>query len=85
MRALTDCDAFLSEMMRGMREEDALIVTADHGTDPGFLKTSDHTRECVPMLLYGQGIAPRNAGTHSGLDTVARVTHALLSGADLPI
>ena len=81
--ALTVCDAFLSEMIGKMREEDALIVTADHGTDPCFTKTSDHTRECVPMLLFGAGIEPQNMGTVKGLATVSRAVRALLSGTAL--
>ncbi len=68
-----------------MGKEDALIVTPVHGTDPCFAKTSDHTRECVPMLLCGDGIAPRNAGTLAGLCTVSRITRALLYGEALPV
>lgn len=84
-RALTACDAFLSHMIGHMKESDALIVTADHGTDPCFTKSSDHTRECVPMLLYGEGLSPRNAGTMEGLFTVSQITRALLFGEALPI
>ena len=46
-----------------MRDEDILIITADHGCDPGFRGT-DHTREYTPMLMYGKEVrAGVNLGT----------------------
>ncbi|MBP1757566.1 MAG: phosphopentomutase [Firmicutes bacterium] len=49
--------------MDKMRTEDIVMVTADHGCDPGF-KGTDHTREYVPLLAYGQSIQPGvNLGT----------------------
>ena len=38
-----------------MRDEDIVMITADHGCDPGYRGT-DHTRECVPFLAYGKDI-----------------------------
>lgn len=52
--ALTAFDQFLDRFLPGMRDEDLLMITADHGCDPGFLKTTDHTREYVPWLVYGK-------------------------------
>jgi phosphopentomutase len=54
-RASTEFDVQLGQFMEAMRPEDVLIITADHGCDPGFPGT-DHSRECTPMLIYGQGI-----------------------------
>ena len=41
--------------MEQMQEEDLLIINADHGCDPTF-KGTDHTREYIPVLLYGKSI-----------------------------
>lgn len=54
-KALMDFDKRLGEMMEAMREDDLLLVTADHGNDPTF-KGSDHTREKVPLLVYSKSI-----------------------------
>ncbi|MBR5421785.1 MAG: phosphopentomutase [Lachnospiraceae bacterium] len=51
--ALTYFDKKLAEMQKKMRSEDLLIITADHGCDPGYTKTTDHTREYVPFLACG--------------------------------
>ncbi|MDO4475989.1 MAG: phosphopentomutase [Lachnospiraceae bacterium] len=48
-------DEKLGEFLKKMREEDLLIITADHGNDPTF-KGTDHTREMVPMLAYSPGM-----------------------------
>lgn len=62
-QALTDFDKKLPEILAGMREEDVLMITADHGCDPGTSST-DHSREYTPLLLYGNGIpAGKNFGT----------------------
>ncbi|HZJ58194.1 MAG TPA: phosphopentomutase [Clostridia bacterium] len=69
-RALSMLDARIPEIIGALKEDDILIITADHGCDPTFPGT-DHTREYVPLLLYGktlkQGI---NLGTR---DTFADV------------
>ena len=52
-KAATAFDAWLGTFMERMQKEDVLIITADHGCDPGYPGT-DHTRECVPMLIYGE-------------------------------
>lgn len=53
-RALNDFDRQLGILMDKLRDDDLLIITADHGCDPGFTGT-DHTREYVPCLMYGAG------------------------------
>ena len=52
-----------------MKQDDLLIITADHGCDPGYTKTTDHTRECIPMIAYGPGIK-------GGVDLGVRHTYA---------
>jgi phosphopentomutase len=44
-----------------MHSDDLLFITADHGCDPGYRGT-DHTRENVPLLIYGEGVKPINLG-----------------------
>ena len=53
--ALSEFDAWLPCFIEQMRENDALIITADHGCDPCAAGT-DHTREYVPMLIYSQSL-----------------------------
>ena len=51
--ALKDFDNFLPQLTGMMENDDVLIITADHGCDPSFTKHTDHTREYVPLLVYG--------------------------------
>ena len=60
-RALEAFDARLPEVTGRLRRGDLLIVTADHGNDPTWRGT-DHTRERVPVLCAGPGIAPGGVG-----------------------
>lgn len=63
-RATTEFDMQLGTFMEHMREDDVLMITADHGCDPGAPGT-DHTREYVPLLVYGARIRPNtNLGTY---------------------
>ena len=62
-RALAEFDRWLGEtFLPNMKEDDAVIITADHGCDPAFPGT-DHTRECVPLIAYAKDIIPCNRGT----------------------
>ncbi|HEY4388000.1 MAG TPA: phosphopentomutase [Ktedonobacteraceae bacterium] len=56
-RALREVDAWLPELQERMRPGDALFFSADHGVDPTYRGT-DHTRESVPLLAYGQPVRP---------------------------
>ena len=70
-KALSEFDKWLGDFISQLKQDDMLIITADHGCDPAFLKTTDHTRECVPFLMYKKGIKAKNLGTLSGFSTVA--------------
>jgi len=63
-KAVAYFDERLPEIISKMRDDDVLMITADHGCDPGYTKTTDHTREYVPFIMYGKNIAPENLGTH---------------------
>ena len=52
---------YLSKIITVMKDEDMLIITADHGCDPTMPGT-DHSREQVPVLVYGKNIEPKNLG-----------------------
>ena len=71
-RALNELDARLPDLVAAMREDDLLILTADHGCDPTFAATTDHTREYVPLLVYGKRVSPDNLGTLRGFYHVAQ-------------
>ena len=75
--ALTAFDAWLPTFLKGMREGDVLMITADHGCDPGDIST-DHTREMVPLIIVGDGVKPENLGTHLGFDTIGATACKLL-------
>lgn len=62
-KALAYFDEKLPEIMGKMQPEDILMITADHGCDPGYMATTDHTREYTPFIMYGAGITPKNLGT----------------------
>lgn len=78
-KAFTEFDRWLSSFIEKMKPDDALIITADHGCDPGFVGT-DHTREYVPFILYGESITPKNMGTVTGFDYISRCVKNLLIG-----
>ena len=61
-RALEEFDAALPLLLDGLRPDDCLILTADHGNDPTFRGT-DHTRECVPLLVFSGRTPPVDLGT----------------------
>ena len=83
--ATAEFDAWLPEFMACMGPEDVLMITADHGCDPSYTKTTDHTREYVPYLVYGQGVRPGvNLGTRYSFGTIAdTVCQALGVEADV--
>ena len=77
--ALTAFDQRVPELLNALREDDVLMITADHGCDPGTPST-DHSREYIPFLAYGKNIKPINMGTLHGFDRIGRAVEKLLSG-----
>lgn len=74
-KALSYFDEKLPLMLSLLGEEDVLMITADHGCDPSYQKTTDHTREYTPFLMAGPCIAPDNLGTR---DTFADIAATVL-------
>ncbi|MBQ9913342.1 MAG: phosphopentomutase [Clostridia bacterium] len=62
--ALMEFDGWLTDFKKNMRHGDVLFITADHGCDP-TTESTDHSREYVPVLIYGEGIRNVNLGTRS--------------------
>jgi phosphopentomutase len=62
--ALREFDAALPALEAALREEDLLFITADHGNDP-TTTSSDHARECVPLLAAGARVRPVSLGRRS--------------------
>lgn len=75
--ALSSFDAWLPQFIDKMQDEDLLMITADHGCDPGDAGT-DHTREYTPFLCYGKNLVPQNMGTRETFaDIAATITNYL--------
>ena len=75
--ALNAFDSWLGTAMPKLRPDDVLIITADHGCDPTD-ESTDHTREYVPFLMYGENIPEENLGTISGFDYISNTVCRLL-------
>lgn len=69
-RAMSKFDKQLSDIIRKLRNEDILMITADHGCDPGTPST-DHSREYVPLIVYGKSVKPGNYGTFETFGCIA--------------
>src|SRR5215207_7829949 len=71
-KALEHFDTRLPEIESAMREDDVMMITADHGNDPTF-RGSDHTREYAPLLVYGKNArAGVNLGTRDSLADIGQ-------------
>ena len=83
--ALSEFDAWLPGFMEKLAKEDILFITADHGCDPGYAATTDHTREYVPLLVLGKQVRPVNLGTRATFaDLAATVADLLHVRLDTP-
>ena len=69
--ALNEFDIALGDFMKNMREDDVLMLTADHGCDPSTPST-DHSRECVPLIICGNNVKGGNLGTRKGFTCIAK-------------
>jgi phosphopentomutase len=83
-KALEEFDTQFAELETLLRPDDLVFLTADHGNDPAFTQTSDHTREYVPVLVGGPALKkPTNLGIRASFaDLGATVEEAL--GLDPP-
>ncbi len=70
-KGITDFDEWLPTFTERMRDDDMLIITADHGCDPSTPST-DHSREDVPLLIYGKAVKSVNLGTRRGFCDIAK-------------
>lgn len=77
-RALSYFDEKLPEIIAKMKKDDVLMITADHGCDPAYTKTTDHTREYIPFIMYGQEIKPINYGTRETFSDIGATVLKLL-------
>ena len=58
--------------MENMKDDDVLMITADHGCDPGYLCSTDHSREHIPFVMYGKNIKPVNLGTRNSFSDIGK-------------
>jgi len=80
-KALSEFDAWLPAFMGKMGDEDLVMITADHGCDPAYTATTDHTREYVPLMILGKKVKPVNLGTRVGFADIAATVTELLGVA----
>ena len=78
-KALSEFDAWLGTFMEKLGDEDLVMVTADHGCDPAYTATTDHTREYVPLLVLGKQVKPVNLGTRGSFADIAATVTELLN------
>ncbi len=76
--ALSEFDAWLGGFLPKLGDEDIVLSTADHGCDPGYAATTDHTREYVPLLVLGKKVKPVDLGTRKTFADVAVTVAELL-------
>ena len=76
--ALTEFDSWLGGFMEQLGEEDLVMITADHGCDPAYTATTDHTREYVPLLILGKAVKCVNLGTRTSFADIAATVTELL-------
>lgn len=88
--AATEFDRGLGELLKKLRPGDVVMITGDHGCDPGYTKTTDHTREYVPLLVAGPEVKKdNNLGTVLGFGAIGKTictalgVQAQLDGQDL--
>lgn len=74
-KAIAYFDEKLPEIVAKLRDDDILMITADHGCDPGYTVSTDHSREHVFFVMYGKNVEPKNLGTR---DTFADIAATVL-------
>lgn len=76
--ALNEFDRFLPGFLEKLHEDDVVIITADHGCDPAYTATTDHTREYVPLLILGEKVKPKDLEVRKGFHNIAATVAELL-------
>lgn len=78
--AMHEFDDALGIILSKLRDDDLLIITADHGCDPSTAST-DHSRECIPLLIYGDGYrTPCNMSELTGFNNIAGIVLTAIMG-----
>jgi phosphopentomutase len=68
--AYSEFDKWLPDFIAKMGEGDVLMITADHGCDPAT-ESTDHSREHIPLVIYGDKVIPENLGTRKCFGDIA--------------
>ena len=76
--ALSEFDRWLGDFLPKLWQEDVVLITADHGCDPAYTATTDHTREYVPLLVLGKQVKPVNLGTRDSFADIAATVADML-------
>lgn len=79
-KAISYFDSKIPEMLSKLRDDDILMITADHGCDPGYTVSTDHSREYTPFLMYGKNVEAKNLHTR---DTFADIAATVLDYFDI--
>lgn len=79
-KAFSEFDQWLPSFTERMKSDDILIITADHGCDPGD-ESTDHSREYVPLIVYGENVKPQNVGS---LGTFAEIASFVTDYLEVP-
>ena len=82
-KALMDFDGWIGKFIEKLKDTDVVMITADHGCDP-LTESTDHSREHVPLLVYGKKIKATNLGTRATFADIGK-TIADLFGIDAKI
>ena len=84
-KSLEEFDAQLGELLPLLRRDDLCLLTADHGNDPTFTQTTDHTREHVPILAAGPRVrAGVDLGTRASFADIGATVEAAFGLAPAP-
>lgn len=76
--AISEFDLWLGEFMVKLRNNDMLMITADHGCDP-LTESTDHSREYTPLLIYGKNIKSINLGTRASFADIGKTIADIFS------
>ena len=76
--AISAFDRWLPGFLAQLKPDDLLMITADHGCDPAYTATTDHTREYIPFVAIGQKVKPGNLGTRKTFADIAATVTELL-------